>query len=173
LETNFEFDFIHKTFYLFPHYKRHKVGFHCVGLRVTSYDVPWGRNESNMKQDNWSFHKRFHITSKRPSLQSSLDSSVGVVMRLRVVRQRNRGSTASRGKTFISSCPDRLSAHPASYPVDNGCSSPRGKAAWTWSWPFTPSSAEVKNQYLQFPIHFHRAHSGNFSFTFLPLRVQI
>lgn len=127
-ETNFQFDFIHKTFYLFPQYKRHKAGFHCVGLRVTSYDAPRGRNESSLNHDNGSFHKRFHI--KRPSLQRSLDSSVGIVMRLRVVCQRNRGSVARRGKTFISSYPDRLSAYTASYPVGNGCSFSRGKTAW-------------------------------------------
>jgi hypothetical protein len=45
-----------------------------VGLRVTSYGVPRGRNESSLKHDKGSFHKRFHI--KRPSLQRSLYSSV-------------------------------------------------------------------------------------------------
>lgn len=137
----------------------------------SSYDVPRGRNESSLKHDNGSFHKRFHI--KRPPLQRRLDSSVGIVMGLGVVRQRNRGSIASRGKTFISSCPDRMSAYPASYPVNNGCSFPRGKKAWAWSWPFTPFSAEVKKEYLHFPIHLHGAHSANLAFIFFPCRVQI
>jgi hypothetical protein len=35
-------------------------------------------------------------------------------------------------------------AHPASYPVDNRGSFPGAKAAGSWSWPLTPSSAEVK-----------------------------
>ena len=170
-ETNFQFDFIHKTFYLFPQYKRHKVGFHCVGLRVTSYDVPRGRNESSLKHDKGSFHKCVHI--KRPSLQRILDSSVSIVMRLRAISQRNRGSIASRSNTFISSCPDRLSAYTASYPVDNVYSFPRGKTAWAWSWQFTPSSVEVKKKYLHFPIYLHGAYRGNLAFMLFPFRVQI
>jgi len=89
-ETNFQFDFIHKTFYLSPQYKRHKAGFHCVGLRVTSYEVPRGRNERSLKHDNGRFHKRVHI--KRPSLQRRLGSSVGIVMRLRIVHSRQQKS---------------------------------------------------------------------------------
>lgn len=95
-ETNFEFDFIHKTFYLSPQYKRHKVDFHCVGLRVTSYDVSRGREESNRKHDNWSFHKRFYI--KRPSLQKSLNSDLA-----KGCTSEELGFDCKQGKIFISS----------------------------------------------------------------------
>jgi hypothetical protein len=36
-------------------------------------------------------------------------------------------------------------AHPGSYPMGTRGSFPGGKAAGAWSWPLTPSSAEVKN----------------------------
>lgn len=62
-ETNFEFDFIHKTFYLFPpiQYTRGIRLVSIVSLGVTSYDMPRGRKESNLKHDAWSFHKRVDI----------------------------------------------------------------------------------------------------------------
>jgi hypothetical protein len=39
-------------------------------------------------------------------------------------------------------------AHPASNPIGTRGSFPGGKAADAWSWPLTPSSAEVKNAWL-------------------------
>jgi hypothetical protein len=45
-------------------------------------------------------------------------------------------------------------AHPASYPMGTRGSFPGGKASGAWSWPLTPSSAEVKERvqlYLRSP----------------------
>jgi hypothetical protein len=45
-------------------------------------------------------------------------------------------------------------AHPASYPMENKVSFSGGKVAGAWSWPLTPSSAEVKEcveQYFHSP----------------------
>jgi hypothetical protein len=57
----------------------------------------------------------------------------------------DRGFESRQGLGFSSSspCPDRLWAHPASYPVGTRSSFSWGKMAGAWSWP-PPSSAEVK-----------------------------
>lgn len=49
-------------------YEKHKAGFHCASLGVTSYDMPRGRKESNLKHDAWRFHKRADI-KKGPLLR--------------------------------------------------------------------------------------------------------
>jgi hypothetical protein len=38
-------------------------------------------------------------------------------------------------------------AHPDSYPIGTRGSFPGGKAVWSWSWPLTSISAEVKNEW--------------------------
>jgi hypothetical protein len=64
-----------------------------------------------------------------------------------------------RGWEFFSPpCRHRLWGHPASYPGDTGGCFPGGKAAGSWNWPLTPSSAQVKEWvelYLHSPIHLH------------------
>jgi len=56
----------------------------------------------------------------------------------------DRGSSPGGGSDGIFFLFDTTSkvavANPASYPMDTG-----GKAAGAWSWPLTPSSAEIKN----------------------------
>ena len=51
-----------------------------------------------------------------------------------------------------------MGAHPASYSVGTGGSFPEGKTTKAWSWPLTPSSTEVKNEWSRTstpPICFH------------------
>jgi hypothetical protein len=63
-------------------------------------------------------------------------------------------------------------AHTVSYPTDTEGSFSGSKAAWAWSWPYTPSSAEVKNawSYTSTPQYVFMAwclvkHRDNFTFT--------
>jgi hypothetical protein len=71
-------------------------------------------------------------------------------------------------------------AHPASYPMGTRGSFPGAKAAGTWSWPLTPSSAEVK-ECVELYLHSPNTpswrgaqlkHRGNFTLVYtLLLRV--
>ena len=73
---------------------------------------------------------------------------------------------------FVTSpkCPHRCGTHSllfCAYLL--GAPSSGVKAAWAWSWPFIPSSVEIKNEcsHTSTPtICLHVTHSDNFTFTF-------
>lgn len=50
-------------------YKRHKGGFHCVSLGVSSYDTPRSRKESSLQYGAWGFRKRVPIKKWSPSME--------------------------------------------------------------------------------------------------------